>query len=275
MAEDSKAVAMARDVEAEATAEAVKGEVVAEDSKAAKAKGETTDMMAEAGKGGAAAESVPTLRQVFSLPEKETDPSDDGWKSFQERVSKEVKGVKWIASMPDLAPKVCELLDIKIPDVLVTAWKKVRDLQRVLEESKKTPDKIVYLELAEHTIDYQTKPSIDVKIKSATVKKLELPIQLGFKLRGFVLKIQNGGIREMQTGNCEAKGTIKYGTLTVAEKKLEIIKLPFSIAIPDSIAFLIPVGNNAAEPGEKKAEEEAVVAPAKPVLSEPLERIEL
>ena len=275
MAENSKAVAMAKDVEAEATAEAVKGEVVAEDSKAAMAKDVNAQRLTEAAEGGAAADSAPTLREIFSLPEKETDPSDDRWKSFQETVGKEVKGVRWIASMPDLAPKVCELLDIRVPDILVTAWKKVQDLQKVLEESKQTPNKIVYLELAEHTIDYQTKPSIDVKIKRATVKKLELPIQLGFKLRGFVLKIQNGGIREMQTGNCEAKGTIKYGTLTVAEKKLEPIKLPLSIAIPDSIAFLIPVGKNAAEPGDKKAEEKAVPAPAIPVPSQPLERIEL
>lgn len=274
MAEDSKAVAMAKDVEAEATAEVIKGEVVAEDSKPAMAKDGGTDK-AEAGRGGAAAESAPTLRQVFSLPEKQTDPSDDNWKSFQERVSKEVKGVKWIASMPDLAPKVCELLDIKVPDILVTAWKKVQDLKRVLEESRKTPDKIVYLELAEHTIDYLTKPSIDVKIRSATVKKLELPIQLGFKLRGFVLKIQNGGIREMQTGDCEAKGTIKYGALTIAEKKIEAIKLPFSIRIPDNIAFLIPGVRSAAESGDKKAEEQAVPDVAVSVPNEPFERIEL
>ena len=272
MAEDP--VAMAKDVEAEATAEAVNSEVVAEGSKAATAKDGTTNTLAETVKGGAAAESVPTLRQVFSLPEKETDPSDDNWKAFQEKVSQEVKGVKWVASMPDLAPKVCELLDIKIPNVLVTAWKKVQDLRNVLEESKKTPDKVVYLELAEHTIDYLTKPSIDVKIKKATVKKLDLPIQLGFKLRGFVLKIQNGGIREMQTGNCEAKGTIKYGTLTVAEKKLEPIKLPFSIPIPDEIAYLSPVVKNSAEPAARN-EEKASPDPAKPVSAEPLERIEL
>lgn len=272
MAEDSKAIAMAK---VEAPAEAVKGETVVEDSKATVEKNGTTDTLAEAARGAATAESVPTLRQVFSLPEKETDPSDDNWKSFQERVSEEVKGVKWIASMPDLAPKVCELLDIKIPDVLVTAWKKVEDLRRVLEESKKDPDKTVYLELAEHTIDYSTKPSIDVKIKSATVKKIELPMQIGFKLRGFVLKIQNGGIREVQTGNCEGKGTIKYGTLTVAEKKLTPIKLPFSIPIPDNIAVLISDVKSAAQPGEEKPEEKAVHASAIPVPDQPHERIEL
>lgn len=271
MTEDSKAAAMAEEVKAEVTAEEIKDEVNAEDSKAAVAQDVEVKATAEAVEGGAEGESVPTLRQIFSLPEKEDDPSDDRWKVFQENVSKEVKGVKWIASMPDLAPKVCELLDIRIPDILVTAWKKVEDLQRVMKESKKTPDKTVYLELAEHTIDYHSKPSIDVKIKRATVKKLELPIQLGFKLRRFVLKIQNGRIKEMQTGHCEAKGTIKYGSLTVAEKKLEPIKLPFSIQIPDEIPFLMPVPGDADERAEEKAESDPVV----PARDEPLERIEL
>jgi hypothetical protein len=257
MAEDSKAAAMAKEVNAEATAEAVKDKATAEDSKAALAADVEGSATGEAVKGDAAAESAPTLLQIFSLPEKETDPSDDHWKAFQEKVTREIKGVKWISSMPDLAPKICELLDIKIPDVLIAAWKKVEDLRAVLEKSKLTPDETIYLELAQHTINSEHKPSVDVKIKGATVKKIELVIQLGFNLKGFVLKIQNGAIREMQTGHCEAKGTIKYGGLTVAEKKLEPIKLPFSIPIPAQLAVPIP---------ETKKEEEK---------AEPLERIEL
>jgi len=257
MAEDSKAAAMAKEVNAEATAEVVKGEATAEDSKAAVAAGVEGSVAGEAAKGDAAAESAPTLLQIFSLPEKETDPSDDHWKAFQEKVTREIKGVKWISSMPDLAPKVCELLDIKIPDVLIAAWKKVEDLRAVLEKSKLTPDETIYLELAQHTINSEHKPSVDVKIKGATVKKIELVIQIGFNLKGFLLKIQNGAIREMQTGHCEAKGTIKYGGLTVAEKKLEPIKLPFSIPIPAPLPVPIP---------ETKKEEEK---------AEPLERIEL
>jgi hypothetical protein len=267
MPEDSRAAAMAKEIRAEAAAEAARVEATAGESKATMAPDVKADAQAETVKGGAAAESAPTLRQVFSLPENQTDPSDDNWKAFQEKVTKEVKGVKWIASMPDLAPKVCELLDIKVPDVLISAWKKVQDIQRVLAESKKTPDKIVYLELAEHTIDYETKPSIDVKIKSATVKKLELPIQLAFKLRGFVLKIQNGGIREMQTGNCEARGTIKYGGITIAEKKLEPIKLPLSIKLPHEIPFLSP---RAGSPEEKAVTDAGATVPG-----EALERLEL
>ena len=109
MADEPKAASLATTAKAEA-AEEVKVTGVAEDTE-----------------GAAAAESAPTVREIFALPEKETDPSDDRWKEFQERIDKEVKGIKWTAAMPDLAAKVCELLDIKIPNILVAAWKKAKE----------------------------------------------------------------------------------------------------------------------------------------------------
>ena len=254
MAEEPGAEGLAKEVKAEVAAEEVKGKAVAEDVK-----------------GEAAADSALTVREIFALPEKDTDPRSDEWKEFQERIRKEVKGIRWTAAMPDLAQKVCELLDIKIPNILVAAWKKAKELQTVLEKSKSAPDEVVYLELAEHSINSDHKPSIDVRIKGASVKKIELPVQLAFKLKGFVLKIQNGGIKEMQTGHCEAKGTIMYGTLTIAEKKLAPIKLPLSIPIPSSIQFLSPVTENEPE----KLEKQAVVAESAKAPANEVERIEL
>jgi len=270
-AEESKPVKNSAEVKAEVLAESA-----AKDAKPAQSPAEVkaevaTESAAEVSKAGenfkevkaeVTAEVAPTLRQIFELPEKDTDPSDDRWQAFQEKVGKEIKGIKWMATVPDLAPKVCELLDIKIPDVLTAAWKKVADIQAVMEKSKKTPDETIYLELAQHTINSEHKPSIDVKIKGATVKKIELVIQLGFNLKGFLLKIQNGAITEMETGQCEAKGTIKYSGLTIAEKKLEPIKLPFSIHMSD---LFTPV------PGV----EEEKVPEAEEEKAEDLERIEL
>ena len=284
MAEDSnaavtpdevKATAESAAEDAKASVEETKTEMAGEDSKAAEQIREVKAEVAESAaedrkatenfadvKAEVAAEPAPTLRQIFELPEKETDPSDDRWQAFQEKVGKEIKEIKWMATVPDLAPKVCELLDIKIPDVLTAAWKKVADIQAVMEKSKKTPDETTYLELAQHTINSELKPSIDVKIKGATVKKIALVIQLGFNLKGFLLKIQNGAITEMQTGQCEAKGTIKYGGLTIAEKKLQPIKLPFSIQMSDVFNLISGV-------------EEEKVPTAEEEKAEDLERIEL
>jgi hypothetical protein len=228
-----------------------------------------------------AAEEPPTLREVFEVPEKPTDRGDDNWQALQERLTEEAKGIKWIAAMPDLGAKICELLDIKIHNVLLTAWKKADSLREVLESSRKSPDKSSFLDLAEHSIDYATKPSVDVKIKGVTAKKITLDVALNMKLKGFTLKVQNGGIREIQTGSCEVKGTIKYDKLPIAEKKLTPIKFPLSIRIP------VLLGEAAAAETEPSAPEQARAATAAagtaietPVdeptnLNPPLERIEL
>jgi hypothetical protein len=225
-------------------------------------------------KAGPAAETVPTVREIFGLPEKGiAEPGDDRWNAVQERLKEEVKGIKWTAAMPDLAPKLCQLLEIKIPDVLLAAWKKAGELHAVIEKSKLTPEEMIYLELAEHSINSEHKPSIDVKLRGAKVKTIELLVQLGFKLKGFVLKIQNGAISEIQTGQCEVKGTIKYAGLNIAEKKLAPIKLPFTIPLENLAALLqvpeseeqVPASEKQVPASEEKDEESA----------EDTERIEL
>lgn len=174
-------------------------------------------------------DSPATLRDVFELPEPNApERSSEEWKGFQEKIIKEVKGVK-LASMPDITKKFGELFDIPIPDIFLASWKKANALQAVLEESRKSPETVMNIELGEHTIVSQHKPVIEVKIQNAIVKKLEFTLRLGFILKGFNLKIKNGEIREMQTGVCEVKGTVEYDKLTIAEKKLAPITLAGSI----------------------------------------------
>ena len=174
-------------------------------------------------------ESPTTLRNVFELPEVGApERSTEGWKEFQSKMVKEVKGIK-LASMPDITKKFGELFDIPIPDIFLASWKKAIAVQGVLEESRKSPEKVMNIELSEHTIVSQHEPAIEVKLQNVTVKKLEFKLRLGFILKGFNLKIQNGQIREMQTGICQVKGTVEYEKLTIAEKKLAPITLPGSI----------------------------------------------
>src|SRR5258708_6241206 len=78
----------------------------------------------------------PTLREFFGLPEKALDKGDDLWQAFQDKLAEETSGIKWTAAMPDLGSKICELLDIKIHDVLMTAWKKVEAVRQAIEDSK-------------------------------------------------------------------------------------------------------------------------------------------
>ena len=173
-----------------------------------------------------------TLREVFEVPNSGAAPqkAGDGWKKFQDRVTREVKGIK-TAAMPDVTRKFAELLDIPLPNIFLASWKKADSLQTLLAESVKTPEAVSSLELAEHTINSLHKPWVEVKLQGTTVKKIEFTVRLAFQLKAFVLKIQNGSIKEMQTGSCEAKGTVEYEGLTILEKKLAPIVLPGTIPL--------------------------------------------
>ena len=192
---------------------------------------------------------APTLREFFEIPERVSDRGDDHWKAFQKKLAEETRGIRWSAAMPDLGSKIAELLDIKIHDMLLTAWTKVDAVRQAIEDSKRAPDKATYLDLTEHGIDFETKPFIEVKMKSASVKKISLTVAINLRVKGFGLKVQNGAIRELQTGKCEGKGTIKYEKLSIAEKKIQPIKFPLTIEIPNSI----PIFEPAAEPVAMKA----------------------
>src|SRR3954462_9693319 len=76
----------------------------------------------------------PTLRNFFGVPEKSGDTGDHHWKAFQEKLAEETSGIKWTAAMPELGSKIADLLDIKIHDVLLTAWKKVEAVRQALHE---------------------------------------------------------------------------------------------------------------------------------------------
>lgn len=179
------------------------------------------------------AEPTVTLRDVFELPEDGTpDPQPDRWTAVQERIKKELKDTKLPAKMHDLGPKICELFNVPLPNVLVTSWKKVGSLKAIIEKSKQSPDEVMYLELAQHSINCEQKPHLEMRIKELPVKKIQFTVKLLFNLKGFVLKVQNGAIQEMQTGVCEVKGTLSYAGQVIIEKKLSPINLPGRIDIP-------------------------------------------
>ena len=81
-----------------------------------------------------------SLRSFFSFPDPATStaPSPQ-WQEFQRLLGRDIKTIQWPAAMPDLASKIGELFNVELPDVLVLSWKKARELEEALEESRKAP----------------------------------------------------------------------------------------------------------------------------------------
>jgi hypothetical protein len=98
-------------------------------------------------------------------------------------------------------------------------------------ELKKATSAVSYVELSEHNITSEHHPSIDTKIGNVPVQRIEFTIGLSFRLKDFVLKIQNGMINEIQTGTCEVDCRIILHNVLIAEMKGKPIKLPPLITV--------------------------------------------
>ena len=191
--------------------------------------------VAEPGAAGAAV----TVADVFELPkEGQPDPQTDRWQAVEDRIKKEVQEVKFPAALHDLGPKICELFNVPLPNVLATSWKKAADLRALLEKSRNSPEETMYLELAQHSINCEQKPHLEMRIKDLPVKRIEFLVKLVFNLKGFVIKVQSGAIQEIQTGKCEVKGTISYAGQLIIEKKLSAINLPGRLPVPTIVGAL-------------------------------------
>jgi hypothetical protein len=167
------------------------------------------------------------LRTLFSFPDPaaKTPPSNE-WQDFQSRLGREIKTIKWPAAMPDVASKISELFNVELPELFVSSWKKVKELQEALEESKKSPDEVIVLELTEHEIANEYHPYIEIRIAGMPLpKKIEFKVQITTALKGINLKIQGGKITEIQAGSCDFEGKLKYQDLTLAQKKVGPIEL--------------------------------------------------
>jgi len=167
------------------------------------------------------------LRKLFSFPDPAATaaPSNE-WQEFQSRLGREIKTIKWPAAMPDLASKIAELFNVELPDLLVSSWEKARELQEALEESRKSPDEVIVVDLAEHEITNEYHPYVEIRIAGMSLpKRIEFKVQIVKALKGINLKIQAGKITEIQAGSCDFKGKVKYQDLTIAEKKVGPIEL--------------------------------------------------
>jgi len=176
-------------------------------------------------------ENVNTVSDLFPVTDdtKQTDPHDDNWKKFKEKISKEIKGVKWTASKLQILEKIGELLDIKVLSIFISSWKKSEEIKKILDESVASPDEKFEINLSEHKIESDHKPYIEVMFKNMSLYKIEFDLNLSFTLHGFILKIQNGNIYGIDPGVCNAQGTLSWEKIKLLEKKLEPIKLPGAI----------------------------------------------
>lgn len=136
-----------------------------------------------------------------------------------------------------------ELLDIRITDILTGAWCKYRSLRKYADPQQYPPEESVVVPLADHDIESDHSPSIEVVINDTPVLKLTFAVDLALHVESAVLRIRDARIREIRPGAVNVHGTIAYGPAVIAERKSSTVTLPGSLDLGEGIA----IGRPAAE----------------------------
>jgi hypothetical protein len=156
---------------------------------------------------------------------------------IKEKISEVAKEIKWDVAMREIVIKIVDLLDIPIPDILTKAWRKYVSLQEYLDKSEFSPDETFLIPLAEHMIESKHHPYIEILTNDVPIGKIEFEIDVSLKLKGIILKVKNRKIKEIQTGECEGRGSVKCENHIILEKKLGEISLPGSIDLGEGISI--------------------------------------
>jgi hypothetical protein len=174
------------------------------------------------------------LSALMSVPDEkgkggERVPRD--FDRFKNRIAEEVKKVRWTATMPALAEKLGELLEIPLPGVMIAVWEKSDEIGKTLDDSRNSPEDVFSVELAEHTFTTEFHPEIEIRVSKFPAKVLKFLVELTLELKGIELKIRKGEILQIKTGSCKAGGKVRYDDLVLAEREFAPFALPGMIEL--------------------------------------------
>jgi hypothetical protein len=166
----------------------------------------------------------PSLQDLFVTP-----GSDRHLPKLQQAVDKHASIIKWDAVQDVLADKVLEMIDIPLAGILVSGWKKSREVKEALDsENGDVP-------LAEHTLKSEHHPYLEVLIKGVPVEKLDFTVTVELILEGFVLSIQDRKIASVRTGRMTGKGSVALKDSVIVEKDFGTVQLPGTIPLAEAI----------------------------------------
>jgi hypothetical protein len=189
--------------------------------------------------GGNMDSSEITLHQFFALKEDALSAIElsKGMEALKEKIQKESTAIKWPVALNEITKKVGDLLDISVIDIMVKAWNKYRELLKYTDKEKYPPDMSVLVPLAEHTIKSEHKPYLEILINEKPAGKIDFNINISLTLKGMILKIQDGKIKEIKTGSCKGKGNVKLEDFVIMERETDSISLPGSINLGEGVAI--------------------------------------
>ena len=156
--------------------------------------------------------------------------------SLKKLLFEEAGAISWPTVFHEILNKSRDLLDIDIRDIMVAAWTKYSLLAKYADRGKYPPDQTFLVPLSEHTVKSEHKPYLEITVGDRPAGRIDFNVTISLTLKGFVVKIQDGKIRGINTGECKGKGTVKCEDILLLEKETSSFQLPGSIDLGEGIS---------------------------------------
>jgi hypothetical protein len=183
-----------------------------------------------------------TLRELFKVDPKEvTARAGSGVDLYQaateikESVKREARAIRWPWVRDLVAEKAHDVLNLNVVDVLGEAWKKYAEIEKYADRQKYGPEDSILVPLVEHTVKSKHHPYVEILLHEKPVGRVEFDLDFSLTLAGFVLKIQDGIIREIQTGSAKGEGKLALATVTLFKRETKPLDFPGHIPLGPGI----------------------------------------
>jgi hypothetical protein len=178
-------------------------------------------------------EGTITLRDLFDVDVNDlsarAEPGVDVYQAaegIQEEIRKGSRAIRWAWVRELIAKKSAEILDLNVIDVLLDAWKKYMQIEQYADKSKCEPKETILCPLAEHTVTSEHHPYLEILLKERPVGRIVFDLDFSLTLEGFVLKIEDGAIREIQTGSGKGEGSLSLANTVLLKRELRPVRFP-------------------------------------------------
>lgn len=129
-------------------------------------------------------------------------------------------------------------LDIRVVDILASAWNTRRELRQYADRAKYPADQVIDHALGKHDIRATHKPRLQIVLDNSPLgPELEFEVAVALNLEAAILRIQDGRIMFARLGKVFGTGTIKCEGATLFSRPTKAVALPLTLSFGAGLAI--------------------------------------
>jgi hypothetical protein len=188
------------------------------------------------------AERAETIGVVFGLDEKakgdrRLDPADVAklTATIAAELRNEVPPLQLPGAASECLTALRGALARPVGTILTTAWNQRRDFLKYTDRAKYPPEAVSRVALHPHTVKWTYRPSIRVLLNGRPVRTLSFVVEIGVKLSGAEVAVQDGRFVRLHTGKSQVTATLRCGEVVLAKRSSGEYELPGTITLGDGV----------------------------------------